>query len=108
MTRRTVGRWRSNCFDNAFAMLGAEAALGRPLLPGDDHTLVLSDAAWKSKFGGDTGILGKKLDLLGATYEVVGVARPEFSGVMTVLSDFWIPPITTGTQEAENGRSSAA
>ncbi len=90
--------------DNAFVMLGAEAALGRTLLPGDDHTLVLSDAAWKSKFGGDSGILGKKLDLLGTSYEVVGVARPEFSGVMTVPPDFWIPPIPTGPQATETGR----
>ena len=90
--------------DNAFAMLGAEAALGRTLLPGDDRTLVLSDAAWKSKFGGDANILGKKLDLLGDSYEVVGVARPEFSGVMTMPPDFWIPPIASGPKAVGSAR----
>jgi predicted permease len=90
--------------DNAFVMLGAEAAVGRTLLPGDDRTLVLSNVAWKSKFGGDTGILGKKLDILGDSYEVVGIARPEFNGVMSVPPDFWIPPITTGPQAGETGR----
>jgi predicted permease len=99
--RQMVGQIVSG---NAFAMLGTEAALGRTLLPGDDRTLVLSDAAWKSKFAEDPGILGKKLDILGDSYEVVGVARPEFNGVISVSVDYWIPPITTGPQAGETGR----
>jgi predicted permease len=99
--RQMVGQIVS---DNAFVMLGAEAALGRALLPGDDRTLVLSDAAWKSKFAEDPGILGKKLDLLGNSYEIVGIARPEFNGFMSVTPDFWVPWITTGPQAGETGR----
>ena len=90
--------------DNAFTMLGTGAAMGRTLLPGDDHTLVLSDLAWRSKFGGDERILGKKLDILGGSYEIVGVARREFTGLREVSPDFWIPLITTGPQAADVGR----
>ncbi len=89
---------------NAFTMLGTEAALGRTLLPGDDRTLVLSDTAWKSKFAGDSGILGKKLDILGGSYEVVGIARPEFDRFNAAAPDFWVPPITTGSAAGETGR----
>jgi predicted permease len=89
--------------DNAFTMLGTEAALGRTLLPGDDRTLVLSDAAWKNKFGADAGIIGKKFEILGASYEVVGVARPQFTGLTEVPPDFWIPLITTGEQANDAG-----
>src|ERR1700722_7704377 len=100
--RQMVGQIVSG---NAFVMLGTEAALGRTLLPGDDRTLVLSDAAWKSKLAGDAGILGKKLDILGDSYEVVGIARPEFNnGVISLAPDFWIPQITTGPQAGETGR----
>jgi predicted permease len=99
--RQMVGQVISS---NSFAMLGTEAELGRTLLPGDDRTLVLSDTAWKTKFAGDAGILGKKLDILGDSYEVVGVARPEFNGVMFASVDYWIPPITTGPQASETGR----
>ncbi len=90
--------------DNAFTMLGTSAAIGRTLLPGDDHTLVLSDLAWRGKFGADERILGKKLDILGGSYEIVGVARREFTGLREVAPDFWIPLITTGPQAAEVGR----
>src|SRR3984885_15018951 len=51
--RPTVGQIVSG---NAFVMLGTEAALGRTLLPGDDRTLVLSDAGWKSRVDGDAGL----------------------------------------------------
>ena len=90
--------------DNAFTMLGTQAAMGRTLLPGDDHTLVLSDLAWRGKFGADDNVLGKKLDILGGSYEIVGVARPEFTGLREAPPDFWIPLITTGPQAAEVGR----
>jgi predicted permease len=87
--------------DNAFPMLGAEAAMGRTLLPGDDRALVLADTAWKTKFGGDSGILGKKLAILGDSYEIVGIALPGFNGIGPAPADFWIPTITTGPQASE-------
>lgn len=99
--RQLVGQIVS---DNAFPMLGAEAALGRTLLPGDDRTLVLAHAAWKTKFAADAGILGKKLDIMGDSYEIVGVALPGFNGIGSVPADYWIPTITTGPQAGETAR----
>ena len=89
--------------DNAFAMLGTEAAIGRTLLPGDELTLMLSDSSWKSKFASEPNVVGKHIQILGGSYEVVGVARPEFTGLTEVPPDFWIPLITTGPLANETG-----
>jgi predicted permease len=87
---------------NYFSMLGVQAALGRTLLhedaavPGAEAVVALSHQAWKSRFGGDPNIVGKKIAIRGHTYEVVGVARPEFAGLdgstfKEPSPDFWAP-----------------
>jgi predicted permease len=65
---------------------------------------VLSDLAWRGKYAANPRILGKNIEVLGATYEVVGIARPEFTGLAQVPPDFWIPLITTGPSALEIGR----
>jgi putative ABC transport system permease protein len=67
-----------------FRTLGAPAALGRPLDPGDDNlgkpnTAVLSYALWQHRFGGDRGVLGRTLNLGGTPYTVVGVMPSRFT-----------------------------
>jgi predicted permease len=82
---------------NYFTMLGAGMSMGRPILPGDatepgsGAVMVLSYAAWKNKFGGDSGIIGRKVFLRGQPMEVVGVADPAFAGLETVPLEFWVP-----------------
>ena len=84
--------------DNFFEMLGVGTQLGRPLLLGDANVVVLSDVGWKAKFGANPAIIGKRVDLLGNSYEIVGVARPGFSGLNEFVLDFWIPLISSGPQ----------
>lgn len=95
---RSAGRHLlvSQVSTNAFNMLGIDANIGRPLLPGDSGVAVLSDASWSNKFGGDAQILGQKLEILGASYEIVGVARPEFTGLSDTPPDVWIPLLESG------------
>ena len=82
---------------NYFRMLGARAALGRTLTPEDSSALgrepvmVLSYTAWRNLFGGDPGIIGKKLLVRGYPFEVVGVARDGFAGLEEIPQDFWAP-----------------
>ena len=66
-----------------FAVLGVQALLGRPITPTDDRdgaplTTVLSYGLWQRAFGGDAGVLGRKLSLNGTPYLVIGVMPPEF------------------------------
>lgn len=58
-------------------LLGGTPQLGR-LLRTDDaaDAVVLSDAAWRGRFGADPGIVGRSLDFDGTPLRVVGVLAP--------------------------------
>jgi putative ABC transport system permease protein len=72
---------RLNGFDGtseALKAVGVLPALGRPLLPGDDAAgapcaLLVSDAFWRRKLGGDRSAVGRVLRLDGEACTVVGV-----------------------------------
>src|SRR5215475_13356566 len=68
---------------NFFQLLGVQPQLGRLFAADDDRygaarTALISDGMWKERFGGDTGVIGRKLLLDGEPYEVVGVLPPGF------------------------------
>src|ERR1700678_2767676 len=80
---------------NLFALLGVQTLLGRPISPDDDRegaprTVVLSYGLWQRSFGGDTGALGRKLDLDGTPHIVIGVMPPQFH-FPDQETEFWIP-----------------
>ncbi len=61
-----------------FTTLGANALLGRTLLPEDDQpdapaVAVLSYGYWEQMFGGDTNILGQTIPVNGSRVVIVGV-----------------------------------
>ena len=70
-----------------FSVLGVGMALGRPFTPEVDRTpegaplVILNHSYWKQRFGGDPGILGKKLTVNKHDMTVVGVAQAGFDGV---------------------------
>ena len=80
---------------NYFSLLGVGAARGRPFQPGEtEAVLVLSHQIWRSRFGGDENIIGRKLSVYGYPFEVIGVAAPEFAGHEQTRGDFrvrWKP-----------------
>lgn len=65
-----------------FPMLGVQPALGRGFLPEEEnpgtHTVLLSHRLWKSRFGGDPGILGRAVRINGVPFTVIGVGPPGF------------------------------
>jgi predicted permease len=68
---------------NYFAVLGADARLGRTFdphdaTPGFNLEVVISDGLWKRAFGADPKILGKTLRLDNDVYHVVGVMPAGF------------------------------
>jgi predicted permease len=68
---------------NLFETLGVDAALGRTLEPEDDqpgspNVVVMAYGLWQRRFGGDATLIGKSLDLNGASYTLVGVLPPNF------------------------------
>ena len=69
---------------NLFATLGVTAALGRTLEPEDDqpgspNVVVMSYGLWQRRFGADSRLIGKKLELNGVSYTLVGVLPASFS-----------------------------
>ncbi|HEX4438667.1 MAG TPA: ABC transporter permease [Thermoanaerobaculia bacterium] len=67
-----------------FPLLGATPAAGRLLLSADDRpgaapTVVLSDEMWRSRFGGDRGVIGRSLRLDAVPHTIVGVLPRGFS-----------------------------
>jgi len=68
---------------NLFSTLGVAPVLGRLLAPADDRlgaapVAVLSEGLWHRRFGGDSAILGRPLDLTSGAYTIVGVAPGDF------------------------------
>ncbi len=47
--------------------------------PGAAPVMVLSDGLWRSRFGADPAVVGRVVDLDGASVEVVGVTPPGFA-----------------------------
>jgi predicted permease len=83
---------------NYFSVLGARTVLGRTFVPAEDTgrrahpVVVLSAATWKGRFAGDSAVIGKSIVLNGRSYTVVGVADPEFRGVIPVVTPaLWVP-----------------
>jgi predicted permease len=73
---------------NFFSVLGIRPALGRVLVPEDDRVpgaspvAVLSYGYWQSRFGGDPGVVGRKISLNAYPFTIVGVAAPRFAGLL--------------------------
>jgi predicted permease len=80
---------------NIFAVLGASAAIGRVFGPDEDdpggrHVVILTDAFWRARFGGDRAILGRTLTFNGEPYEVIGVMPPRFRALSEHRSGYTI------------------
>jgi predicted permease len=92
-----------------FPLLGIRAAVGRTFTPEEDSVplrdavLVLSDGMWKRRFGGDPSIAGRKIQLDGRAYTVVGVAPPGFRG-LTDTAELWTPFHMVGSADDLNER----
>src|SRR5262249_29767831 len=64
---------------NGLALLGAQAALGRLLLPDDDPPpAVVGDALWPPRLGPDPSLVGRAILLDGEAFTIAGVLAPSF------------------------------
>ncbi len=62
-------------------MMGHGLVLGRDFLPeegqiGKNHVAIFTNRLWKTRFGGDPGIVGRQIQMNGEPYTVVGVLTP--------------------------------
>ncbi len=88
---------------NYFSVLGVTPAVGRTFLPEEDQTpgthpvAVISHRLWRQRFGGDSAVIGRTMNINAQTFSIIGVAPPEFT---------CIPPSRrrTGCQRAHSNR----
>jgi putative ABC transport system permease protein len=81
-----------------FQLLGVRAALGRTFLPeeeqvGKDKVVILSQGLWQRRFGGAIDIIGRKVQIDGDPYTVVGILPADFK-LFRVLNreiELWVP-----------------
>ena len=79
---------------NYFQALGVQPAMGRTFLPeneitGGDQVAVLSYALWQKRFGGDTGIINKRITLDDKSFEVIGIMPRDFD--FPAAAEIWLP-----------------
>src|SRR5258708_3154402 len=89
-----------------FKVLGVEATLGRTFAAGEnevgnDLEVVLSNRIWRSRFGGDPKVIGRKITLDARGYTIIGVlpANSEFDRTWAVM---WLPLAFTPANMTRN------
>ena len=86
---------------NYFAVLGIQPALGRWFYPDEDRipgaspVVVLGYGYWQRWFGGDPGVLGKRITVNRHEFSIIGVAPRGFTGLPAgsgaPRAEFWAP-----------------
>jgi len=80
-----------------FRLLGARPLLGRTILPEDDDApagsapIILSHTFWRSAFGGDRDVIGRRVVFRAVEFVVAGVMPAGFSGHTSDSVDVWVP-----------------
>ncbi len=77
-----------------FHVLRTNAAIGRVFVAADaqeggDRVVAIGDALWRSRFGADPGVIGRRISLDGVPHTVVGVLPAGFS--YPEQSALWTP-----------------
>jgi MacB-like periplasmic core domain len=79
---------------NFFSLLGVSPLIGRTFNEQDDspknnHVAVLSTEAWQRYFGRDPNVVGRNVDLNGASYTIVGVLPA--GAAYPAEGEVWLP-----------------
>ena len=77
-----------------FRILGVAPALGRDFAEREDdraapRVAIISNALWRSRFGGDSSIVGKPIVLDGAELTLIGVMPAGFENVLDAKAQLW-------------------
>jgi predicted permease len=90
-----------------FPTLGVPPLVGRFPQADDDRigaepTAVLAEEFWERAFGRDPGILGRRLELDGNAFTVIGVAPGGFTGLDLSRVDLWLAALPAEFLAREN------
>jgi predicted permease len=68
----------------AFGFMGAGELLASP-------SVLISENYWQKRFAGDPAVLGRTIQLNGATVTIIGITPHDFAGTFAGVPDFWLP-----------------
>ncbi len=97
---------------NYFGVLGIEPVRGRFFTPEEGaaagaaaHPVaVIGEGIWRTRFGGDSGILGREVLLNGVPLVIIGVAPQYFTSPRAfVAPDVWVPVAMWGELRGSHG-----
>src|SRR5262245_43273247 len=93
-----------------FSVAGVKPQLGRTFTDdegeiGHELEAVISDAFWRSQFGGDRNAVGRQLRIDGRPHTVVGVMPPHFRPIDNDVA-LWTPLAFTAKEKSDDQRPS--
>lgn len=102
-----VNVFREAVSPGMFDLLGRRPALGRGFETadaeeGNQFVVMLSDAFWRQRFGGDPAVVGRKITLDERAYTVIGVMPRGFAHIPSVM--VWVPLLRPTTEAAMRER----
>jgi predicted permease len=90
--------WGEIVTSNYFTVLGVRPALGRLFGPNDatvagtDPIAVLNYGSWQRRFGGDSNVIGRTINLNGLSFNIIGVTPRDFTSMVPpFLPDVYVP-----------------
>ncbi len=90
--------WGEAVSGNYFELLGVRAVKGRTFLPEEDQNpgthpvAVISHGLWQRRFGANPEVVGQTITLNHQPLTVIGVAPPQYTGMIRGLAvEVWIP-----------------
>ncbi len=86
-----------------FTVLGVHPILGRGFAPSDEqpgagHVAILSNGLWQRRYGGDSAVVGRSIELSGVSFTVIGVLAKDFQFAPLGASEIWVPLVPAGNQ----------
>jgi putative ABC transport system permease protein len=92
--------------DGFFQVMGVAPFVGRAPtteedIPGAERVVVLGYGLWQRRFGGDTAVVGRAVDVHGNMHVVIGIAPPGFDFPREV--DLWMPLALDPTRFGRRG-----
>jgi putative ABC transport system permease protein len=113
--RVTVGRGEDASQANVegasaslFPLLGVQPTLGRFYTSEEDAiggapVAVLAHEYWERAYGKSEDVIGRTIEVGSATYDIVGVAPPGFTGAALEPVDLWVPLLVQESIESGTG-----
>jgi putative ABC transport system permease protein len=88
--------------DNLFSVLGVNEVLGRTFAPedsrpGQNNVVIISSGLWQRRFGGDPGVVGRKVILDSVEKTIIGVLPPDIkwhvrkNSLTGKAAELWVP-----------------